>query len=464
MSKTITASEADSLDSSGRIKSLARFRQSLKSGDIGLAAAKGALISVGGFGGQKLLQIGSNLILSRILFPEAFGLMALATVFLTAITMLGDIGIRQSIIQNKKSSQEDFLNTAWTMTVIRGFAIAAIVCLVAWPASKIYGQSMLFPLLCAVSISAIFQGFSSTAVATQNRDLKFSRVVGIDLFTTLLTIVITVVCALQMKSVWSLAIGSVTGSLIRMLLSHLVLPGHRLKLALNREYAGEILRFGRWILAATLVNFVAIQGLPLIQGWFVSIEVLGLLAIATSFAIAPRELLLKLIGTVAFPYLSRVVNDHPEKLGNIVRNVRIISNGIAISLFLGLAAVAEPLIELLYDDRYIQAGLFLKILAVNGALGFMPDLYQSVQLSKGKSHLHFYVMAMVAVSRTLGMIVGFHLGGVITMLYGLCVGSLAAYFLSVAFAYRAKFFCFWIDVITLIIIFGFSAIQLLLVG
>ncbi|MFN3500356.1 MAG: oligosaccharide flippase family protein, partial [Pannonibacter indicus] len=74
---------------------------------------RGTAISLAGTGGQQLLRLASNLALTRLLFPEAFGLMALIQTFMVGLQMFSDIGIRPSIIQNKRGEEADFLNTAW---------------------------------------------------------------------------------------------------------------------------------------------------------------------------------------------------------------------------------------------------------------------------------------------------------------------------------------------------------------
>lgn len=438
---------------------VAELSRRLRSNKLGAAAVSGSVISIFGFSIQKLLQLLSNVVLSHLLFPEAFGLMALATVFLTAISMLSDIGINQAVIQSGKGADENFLNTAWTMSIIRGLLIALIVCAIAWPVSEIYDSQTLFPLLCVLSISSIFQGFSSIAIATQNRDLKFIRVVGIELVTATAAISITILAAIVWKSVWSLALGSVCSSMLKMALSHWILPCHRLRVSIRKDHVSEILKFGKWILFATLVSFIAIQGLPLIQGWLVSLDVLGILSIATALAIAPRELMIKLVNTVAYPVMAQVVRENPENLRGIVKKSRAVTNGAALFLFLTLAAVAQPLINFLYDDRYSEAGLYLSILAINGAIGFLPDLYQSVQLAKGRSHLHFLVMLVMAISRSVGMILGFEVAGVEGMLYGLCIGSFLTYFVSAVIAFRSKIYCFGIDLATILVIVAFTVFR-----
>lgn len=135
-----------------------------------------------GFGIQKLLQLISNLILTRLLFPEAFGLMAIVYAFMAAVQMFSDIGIRPSVIQSKDTNDRDFLNTAWTMQIIRGFCLALIVCIIAYPVSRFYDAEVLFGLLCLTAMSAAIAGFQSIGVILAERDINYKKLILMRVF------------------------------------------------------------------------------------------------------------------------------------------------------------------------------------------------------------------------------------------------------------------------------------------
>ena len=94
----------------------------------------GAWTMVGWFV-MQVLRFGSNLILTRLLFPEAFGLMSLVIVFIVGLHMFSDVGIGPSLVQSKRGDDPDFYNTVWTIQILRGLGLWLISVLVAWPAS-----------------------------------------------------------------------------------------------------------------------------------------------------------------------------------------------------------------------------------------------------------------------------------------------------------------------------------------
>ena len=138
-------------------------------------AIRGTAWTLIGYGGSQVLRLGSNLILTRLLVPEVFGLMALVLTFRQGLTLFSDIGIRPSIIRSKRSDDPTFLNTAWTLQVIRGFWIWFGCAVIAWPVSRFYEEPRLLWLIPIVCISSIFQGFQSTALATLSRRMEVGK-------------------------------------------------------------------------------------------------------------------------------------------------------------------------------------------------------------------------------------------------------------------------------------------------
>ena len=86
--------------------------------------------TLAGFGASQILRLSSNLIMTRLLVPEMFGVMALAQVFLYMMTLISDVGINPSIIRSDRGEETRFLNTAWTIQVIRGAIICFVVALI----------------------------------------------------------------------------------------------------------------------------------------------------------------------------------------------------------------------------------------------------------------------------------------------------------------------------------------------
>jgi O-antigen/teichoic acid export membrane protein len=116
--------------------------------------------TLGSYGGRQLIRLGSNVILAKLLFPEAFGLMMLVSVFMQGIGMFSDIGTGTSIIQNKRGGEPNFLNTAWSLQVIRGTVIWLIACAISPFYANIFNEPMLTQLIPVAGFAAVISGFN----------------------------------------------------------------------------------------------------------------------------------------------------------------------------------------------------------------------------------------------------------------------------------------------------------------
>ena len=101
---------------------------------------KGSAWTLVGVGTGQAIRLGKSLILSRLLFPEAYGVMAIVWAVLYTLDMLSDVGISPGVIRSSRGNDPDFLNTAWTMKTIRGAVLCITACALAYPISVFYEQ------------------------------------------------------------------------------------------------------------------------------------------------------------------------------------------------------------------------------------------------------------------------------------------------------------------------------------
>lgn len=436
------------------MNSLSRLRLNFSGDGLRALALRGSVWTFIGFGAKNILRLGSNLILTRLLAPEMFGLMALALVFLQGLEMMSDIGTKASIIRSDRGDDIHFLQTAWTVQVIRGACICVATCFLAWPASIIYEQPILFPLLSVLSLTALISGFVSISKSILSRKMFLAKLTIVSLAVQVTTIVFTVLFAWILESVWALAIGVLLGRFLNLILSHTVLPPFKHRFRLEADVLKELLIFGRWILLGTLFTFFAGRGLQTINGILIPIEILGLISIAGMIAWAPGDLVSKLLGNIAFPLFSKTYRENVSDLGNVVQKVRFMLIVLVLPAFLLLSFTAQDLINFLYDERYTQAGEFLEIMALNGMMSVLPMPYQNLMLAVGNSRMHAVIMGCSAVMRITGLLLGFYIGGVPGMLAGVGGGTFFVFLISARFASKRGYVNLTLDGLVLLILAG----------
>jgi O-antigen/teichoic acid export membrane protein len=153
-------------------------------------AIRGMIWTVAGYGAGQILRFGSNLVLTRLLAPELFGLMALVNIFIIGLHLFSDVGVGLNVVQNKRGDEPAFLNTAWTIQVIRG-AILGVVCfLITWPLASVYGEPQLLWLIPVVgTISTFFDSFKSPALFSLDRHMAVGTYMKIELVAQVVGIV-----------------------------------------------------------------------------------------------------------------------------------------------------------------------------------------------------------------------------------------------------------------------------------
>lgn len=213
------------------------FQEILKGEGTRARALRSAGFILIGFGGQNILRLASNLILTRLLFPEAFGLMSLVMVFLTGLALFSDLGVNVSIMQHKRGEDRAFLNTAWTLQIVRGVLLWLVCCAIAWPAAQIYQEPQLLRLLPVAGLAAVIGGFTTTKIAVANRNLQIGVQVMTGLGAQSIGIVIMVALAWVWRDVWALVVGGLLGALLQNILQHRLIPGPANRLHWDREAA-----------------------------------------------------------------------------------------------------------------------------------------------------------------------------------------------------------------------------------
>ena len=331
--------------------------------------------TVAGFALGQALRFGANLVMTRLLVPEMFGVMAIALMVMYGLALFSDVGLRQSIVQSRRGSEALFLNTAWTIQIARGFVIwgaALVVSLFFISASglgffsqaSVYADPSLPYVIAVLSLSAVIAGFESTRLHEASRSLLLDRVTRMELASQVFGLACMIAWALVDRTIWALVAGALAAAALRTLLSHAWLPGAPNRWRWEGAAAREILAVGKWIFAASALGFLVNSADRLILGALVSAPVLGVYAIAFLLFSAVEQVLVKIVGEVSFPALSEVARERPAALRAAYYRFHL-AVGLPACFAAGLlVACAEPLVALLYDARYAEAGWMLGILAV----------------------------------------------------------------------------------------------------
>lgn len=388
---------------------------------------RGAAFTSGGFVLSQGMRFASNLILARLLFPEAFGLMALMAMVLTGLTMLSDTGVPQSIMQHKRGDDPDFLNTAWTLNLMRGVFLWLVACALAWPAAWLYEAPELMWILPLGGLSLIMLGAAPTRVFSAQRHLQLGRIMGIELASQALGIVVMVTLAWIYQTYWALVAGVLVTGAAKLVMEWSLLAGPRNRLAWDKAAGNELLRFGGWIMLSSAFGFVLLQGDRAILGVFLTVEKLGIYNIAYFLAFFPVLMAHTMMSKLLIPSYREAFAGKDGEHDRKIRRMRMGLTGAVMVLLSVMALIGPALIDLLYDDRYAEAGPIIVMISCAQMLSLIMLTYDQAALARGDSQRFFRVVAIRAVVQTACFVAGAALLGLPGALLGQAIAAVLVY-------------------------------------
>jgi len=354
---------------------------------------RSSAFTIVGFGTQQAIRFGSNLILARLLFPEAFGTMALVTVLLVGLSMLSDLGIQPAIQSSKRGDDPDFLNTAWTLNMIRALMLFILACALAWPMSWFYGEALLFQLIPVSAASLLILAFEPTRAETASRHMALGRVTLMEMSSQVISVVAMLLLAWWTGSIWALVAGNLVGAVARTVLAWVMLPGISNRIHLDRESARELVRYGRWIFFSTVAGFIVLQSDKLILGHYLTMQELGLYNIGFFLAGFPLMLGQLLVQRLMIPiYRSSPPRESAENFARL-RRIRFMLSAFLVAGVAPLALGGIYIVDLLYDARYASSGAVTMVVSIALLPQMLGLTYDQVALASGDSRGFFTLNA-----------------------------------------------------------------------
>ncbi|MEM9294169.1 MAG: oligosaccharide flippase family protein [Planctomycetota bacterium] len=408
-------------------------------GSLKKRAVSGGKWSAGAYGLSQIIRLANSLILTRLLAPEAFGLMAVVTIFLSALQMLSDLGTSAAVIQSKRDDDR-FVNTAWTLQALRGVVLWGVSCAIAYPVSMAYNEPAFVALLPFVGLNAIIDGLKSTRVVVAKRKLDLKPVVVMQLCTQVFAAVATLVLAWKViDSVWALAIGSVLGTLAATVWSHTLIPGIRNSFAWDKEAIRAQVRFGLWVFFGTVVTFFAAQTDKLIFSFLVPMSTMGVFWIGVQLGSVSRNLAQRLGGFVGFPALSELYRrDRDQFNAKLLRVRRAMVIPLTVMNLLALA-LGPAFVVVVLPVEYASAGFIVQVLACSSLAGMVVTTYGQAYLATGQPKLNFYSVVGQFFVSTSCVLAGYALAGVDGFFLGMAVTGYVRYCVECWLSSKAGF-------------------------
>lgn len=356
-------------------------------GDSLKAKVRRSMVVLGaGTAFERGLKFVRYMILARILMEGQIGLMAIVMVVATMFEAFTEVGIKQSVIQNKRGAEFDYLNVAWWFQVIRGIALFLIAYLVSPWIAAYYKKPELLRLLQVAFLALLFRGLVSPRAYVLEKEYKFGKVVCLIQGSGILGALIAVVLAFILKSVWALVIGFVAEYAIMCAISYIFVP-IKPSFTINRDDLSELLKFARGMFGLPILTVIALKADVLVLGKVIPDGELGMYFLATALVQMPMFVFGRVVNPVLLPAFSEKQDDE-HSLCQVILKTAKLSAMLGIPLTAFMASCAGGILVLSYGGKYIAVAIPMAILTLMVFAQTQAPIFASAFLAAGKPYLH----------------------------------------------------------------------------
>lgn len=393
------------------------------------------IYSFGGFIANNGIRFVLGIILARLLLPQDYGLLGMIMVFIAISQIFIDGGMTTALIREKEVSNEDY-STVFYYNLLLAIVMYALLFISANAISLFFREPLLVVIIRVAGLNLIIGSFGLIQRTMLVRKLDFKTQTKIEVIASVSSGALAIYLAYHGYGVWALVIQLLFMQIITLFL-FIVHNKWIPLLTFNSDSFKRLFGFG-WkmlvngLLAATCRNIYNV-----IIGRMYSTTQLGYYT--KSFRLSELAVLsiVTSITKVSYPVLSKLRDDNESfKAGfkKIIKNASFLT----FPIMIGLAAVAGPLIQVIFGDNWVPMGPYFQILCLAQMLTPHYTLNLNILLVKGRSDLflRINIIIMCIGLICIGIVLALNLG-IYGLLWMMCIT--APIFLFIASYYSKEF-------------------------
>jgi teichuronic acid exporter len=361
-----------------------------------------------------------GIILARLLYPRDYGLIGMLAIFCSVGQVFADSGLTTALVQRPANSIDDEA-TVFYLNIGAGTILTLLICAISPLVAGFYGQPVLIPLLCVLSLQVLLSSFGIVQFALLARAMNFRTQAIVSTVSLILSGLVGIGMAWRGLGVWSLVGQAVIAALFRSLLVW-KLGNWRLSGRFRRASFQEMWPFSSRLLASGLLDTVFENLYNVVIGRVYRPADLGLFTRARSLAQFPAGFVASMFAQTTLPAFSRMQGD-TALLQSSVRKVFRLMAALHFPAMAALAVVADPLVRCLLTDKWAPCVPYLQVLAFSGMLYPVHALHLNVLMAQGRSDLFLRLEVLKKVLTILTLASTFHFG-VSAVVWGILILSI----------------------------------------
>ena len=330
----------------------------------------------------RILGVLSTVILARLLVPEDFGLVALATLISAGIELVTGLNFQVWLIRHPAPDRSHY-DTVWTLSILRGAATCIGLFALAHPAAIFFEEARLEAVIQVLASIAFVAGFQNVGIIDFQKHLRFDKDFKLLLGARVGAITISIMLAWWLRDYRALVGGLVAAPLLMVVLSYFM---HSYRPGLSLERWREAFRFSKWLLAGDLFLFLYSRADNFLLGKLAATGALGIYTLAHEIASLASSELVMPIRRVLIPGYSKMIEDSSTLRAGFIDGFALILM-FGLPLAAGLGLVADPLIRTAVGDKWLAAIPILQVLAIYGMTSVASANLGPVLIALGRTQL-----------------------------------------------------------------------------
>ena len=336
-----------------------------------------------------VIQLAKLSILAHYLEPSDFGLMAVVGAIIGFSALFLDLGISASIIHRQDITFVQLSSLYW-LNIASGLFLFVVVYSLAPILADFYNEAELTPIIRLLAINFIVSSFGSQYGLLLHKALKFNVMAKIGIVSLTAGFVVAVSLAMNGYGVYALVYASLVSTAVGASINILVgIKEHRPSLVFQYREITPMISFGMFQMGERSINYFNSQFDVILIGKLLGVESLGIYTVAKNLAMYPAQIINPIVTKVTFPIMAKVQNDTLQLKNIYLKTIHYLSS-INFPIYVLLVILAEPIILILFGEKWSDSIVILQILSVYGAVRSTGNPIGSLQLAKGRADLGFY--------------------------------------------------------------------------
>lgn len=392
-------------------------------------SARGILKLSTGAGVERVLRLVRTMILTRIIARDQFGLMAIILVLVNVFEQLSEVGIKLSVVQNKRGSEQEYLNATWWLQAVRGLGLFAVAMAAAPFVCSFYDKPYLLRLLQVALLAILFRGFISPRAHALQKDYKFGLMALHIQGSALLGTIVTIVCAYFFRNVWVLVIGYVAENFCLCVLSYIIAP-FKPRLGIDRHCLKELMTFARGMFGLPTISLIGAVAPTFVLGKLVTEDQLGLYALAGQLAGIPLIFYRKVVSPVLLPGFVKKQDDKVALNKAALKLCKLFA-AFSIPLVTYMIVCSSGLLIFLWGSQYVDSTFPCIVLCLLLIIRTQASVLGTIYVAVGKPYLQRRYSILMSSVIVLLIYPAILYGGIVGAALTIVIGSSVALFVQI---------------------------------